>query len=42
VHYYIAQDPSGQYVALRVEAATRVFVVVHHGKEIKRLAINGW
>jgi hypothetical protein len=41
VPYYIAQDLAGQYVTLRVEAATRAFVVVHHGKEIKRLAIKG-
>ena len=41
VPYYITQDLAGQYVALRVETATRTFVVVHHGQEIKRLAIKG-
>jgi hypothetical protein len=39
--YYIAQALVGQYVTLRVDAATREFVVEHQDQEVKRLPIKG-
>jgi transposase InsO family protein len=39
--YYLTADLVGQVVVLRIAAATREFVVEHHGQEYKRLTIKG-
>lgn len=39
--YYAGRDLGGQDVALRVDAATREFVVVHGGSERRRVPIKG-
>lgn len=39
--YYVTTALIGQYVTLRLEAATRSFVVEHEGREIKRVPIHG-
>jgi hypothetical protein len=39
--YYLTADLVGQLVVLRIAAATREFVVEHHGHEYKRLPLKG-
>jgi hypothetical protein len=39
--YYTTQAVVGKYVTLRVEAATRSFVIEHDGYDLKRVAIVG-
>jgi hypothetical protein len=41
VIYYTTTAVIGQYVTLRVDAATRTLVVEHQGREIKRVSIHG-
>jgi transposase InsO family protein len=41
VIYYTTTSVVGQYVTLRVDAATRTFVVEHEGHEVKRVSIRG-
>ncbi len=39
--YYLNKKVAGQYVTLRVEAASRSYVVEQQGKVIKKIAIRG-
>jgi hypothetical protein len=41
IRYYTSKAVVGKYVALRLAASDRSFVVEHEGQEIKRLPIQG-
>ena len=41
VAYYATQAVIGKVVTMRIEAATRSYVIVHEGQELKRVPMRG-
>ncbi len=39
--YYVTQSLRGQEVTLQIDASDRTMVIVHEGKEVKRVPIEG-